>query len=135
MKASRDALSNLVMDTIYIETFDKDIILSNVDNETANKISALWEEMTHPTVISFENRRNKFILDTFEEKGLKETAILARYIYTDYFTAQNLSFVEDKIKNIVSKKEGVEEKINNQKKIIKKNTESLSVKIKKETQK
>ena len=135
LKASRDTFSNLVGDTIYIETFDKDIILSNVDNETANKISALWEEMTHPTVISFESRRNKFILDTFEEKGLKETAMLARYIYTDYFTAQNLSFVEDKIKNIVSKKEEVEEKINNRKKIIKKNTKSLSAKIKKETQK
>ena len=135
LKASRDTLSNLAADTLYIETFDKDIILSNVDNETANKISALWEEMTHPTVISFESRRNKFILDTFEEKGLKETAILARYIYTDYFTAQNLNFVEDRIKDIVDRKEEVEEKINNQKKIIKKNTESLSVKIKKETQK
>lgn len=135
LKASRDTLSNLVADTIYIETFDKDIILSNVDNETANKVSALWEEMTHPTVISFENRRNKFIIDTFKKKGLKKTAILARYIYTDYFNAQNLNFVEDKIKNIAGRKGEVEEKINNQKKIIKKNTESLSVKIKNENQK
>lgn len=87
MKASRDALSNLVADTIYIETFDKDTILSSVDNKIASRVLALWEEMTHPTIISFENRRNKFIIDTFEEK------------------------------------------------IIKKNTESLSVKIKNESQK
>ena len=135
LKASRDTLSNLVADTIYIETFDKDIILPSVDNETANKISTLWEEMTHLTVISFENRRNKFILDTFKEKGLQETAILARYIYTDYFTAQNLNFVEDRIKDMVGRKEEAEEKINNQKKIINKKTKYLSAKIKNETQK
>lgn len=134
IKDSRDALSNLVAETIYIETFDKDIILSNVGNKTAKKISAFWEEMTHPTVISFENRRNKFIIDTFEKKGLKETAILARYIYTDYFTAQNLDFVEGNIKNIVDRKEEIKEEISNQKKIIKKNQKLLLEKIKDESQ-
>ena len=135
LKVSRDVLSNLIADTIYIETFDKDIILSNVDDKTANTISALWEDMMRPAIISFENRRNKFIVDNFEKKGLKETAILARYIYTDYFTAQSLSFVEDQIKNTIGRKKEIEEKINSQKITIKKNAEYLSAKVKNESQK
>ncbi|NTW22984.1 hypothetical protein HGA34_05630 [Candidatus Falkowbacteria bacterium] len=89
IKETADLMSRIIKDSVYIEVFDKDILIEAADKETVGAILSVWEEVTSPTFATFEHRHNAYIIKTVETHGLEKSVDLAKYIFTDYFSVQD----------------------------------------------
>ena len=104
MDAIRDKIWHLncfIMFTLY---FDKEICLDVLKNTkypiSAERLNVLWDKATHPAVESFEKAQQRSVLKTIAENKSKEFIIEnARFIFTNYFGAENLEIVSKKIDN------------------------------------
>jgi len=104
MDSIRDKIWHLncfIMFTLY---FDKEICLDVLKNTkypiATEQLDALWDKATHPAVESFEKAQQRSVLKTIAENESKECIIEnARFIFTNYFGAEDLETVSKKIDN------------------------------------
>lgn len=125
IKNSAGLVPELSFKTICVEVFDKDVLLDVLGDKDSQNIFLIWDDITLPTFLSFENRRNNFIFDSIVKHGLEGAVDYARYIYTDYFSAKDKTFVLRQIKKLHGRKKEVKKEIDRQNLFIKNNVEKI----------
>ena len=133
LKDAQTQLSVLISKSIYIEIFDKDIIFDVIDAQAGERTLAHWEAITHPTTLSFENRRNQYILEIAKDKDIEEIVRLARYVYTDYSTVHAESYVREHIQSVLVNRKEIEVEISERLSAIEDNKRSLDIELAKES--
>lgn len=95
-------LGELEVLSIFVETFDKNVVLAVIGLENQELVDSVWEKATHPIFESFEIRRLKILLerlgDSFEPAVVKHL----QFIYTDYFNSKDFIETERLLKESFS---------------------------------
>jgi len=90
----------LTVRTIYIETFDRQIVEDVIPNEYKKYLDNVWEKAIHPIFESLEIRRKKEILKIIDKYGITDTAARkATYIFTDYYLPKSIGEIKENLVN------------------------------------
>jgi len=101
MEEAKELFLDIARVTIYIETVDHEKILGVIGNSRKAMLDEIWETASHPTFMSFEGRRLKFLIDLIEAGKLKAVR-KAKFIFTDYVWTKKEAEIDSELKSIAA---------------------------------